>query len=353
VPGFGVDRARRENGMTFVGQHESGEFVSAFGESVRSGGRLFGFARSTRVWWVGALVGGFWLGCVAVGVVAAVTQNVGTRSGGAARFAVLSVRIVSPRPGGLYGLLSRGIARFNCGEGGSTAPIAMCTGTAANGHAIDTATPGAKTFTVTATGTAGNTMTKSVHYTVLGYTDPLRAVRGLHRLRIDQGVDYAGSGAILALGEGRVTMAKDHDPGWLDGGVVVYRLSRGLFAGKYVYVSENITVSVKAGQTVRAGEKIATLHDAYPNLETGWAAGKRDKTLADVDKHRCIPCSDVGDWSTIEGRNFDHLLVVLGAPSGYLQPHPPKQHMPKGWPSLTAPSTAAGTSGSRTELQEG
>lgn len=303
-----------------------------------------------RNWWFAALITGFWLGCVSAGVTAALTQNVDTASGGALQSAgPSSITIVSPRPHGLYGLLSGVIARFSCREGETTASIATCTGSAANNHAIDTRAPGIKTFTVTATDTAGNTMTKSVSYMVLGYTNPFRDVRGLKRRRIDQGVDYAGSGPILALGSGRVIKATDMDPGWLDGGVVVYRLSQGPFAGKYVYVAENITVHVKAGQTVRAGQKIATLHDAYPYLEMGWAAGKRDKTLADVDKHRC-PCSDVGDWSTIEGRNFNHLLVMLGAPSGRPQPDPPKQSMPSGWPRLKVSGSLAATSESRTRL---
>ena len=324
--------------MTFAEQHESGEAVSAGGGSARSGKRLFGGARSgLRIWWLGAFITAFWLGCVAAGITAAVAPNVNTASGGALPSAGPSISIVSPRPRGLYGLLSGVTARFRCGEGGTTARIATCTGALANGHAIDESTPGSKTFTVTATDTAGNTMTKTVHYTVLAYTNPLREVRRLHRRRIDQGVDYAGSGPILALGSGKVIKATNKDPGWLDDGVVVYRLSRGLFAGRYVYVSENITVSVKAGQTVRAGEKIATLHDAYPYMETGWAAGKGDKTLARVDRHWCRPCSDVGDWSTIEGRNFDRLLVVLGAPSGYLQPNLPKQRMPTGWPRTRFP----------------
>jgi Peptidase family M23 len=302
-----------------------------------------------RVWWRGALIAGCWLGCVSAGIAAALAQNMKTTGGGAVLPAGRLVRIVSPRPGGLYGLLSRVIARFSCGEGETIGRVVTCTGAVANGRAIDTNTPGIKTFTVTATDTAGNTMTKSVNYRVLGYTDPLRTLRGLRRRRIDQGVDYSGSGPILALGSGKVTKASDHDPGWLGGGVVVYRLSQGVFAGKYVYVSENITVSVKAGQMVRAGERIATLHDAYPNLETGWAAGKGDKTLADVDRHRCR-YGDPGCWSTIEGRNFDHLLVLLGAPSGYLQPNPPKQSMPTGWPRLGSPGTVAATSEPRSPL---
>lgn len=307
------------------------------------------FAEQPRIWWLGALITGFWLGCLSAGTMAAVTQNVKTTGGGILQSAGPSVTILSPRPRGLYGLLSGVIARFSCDQGGTSGPIATCTGAVANGHPIDTGTPGIKTFTVTAVDKAGNSMTKSVHYAVLGYTNPLQAVRGIHRLRIDQGVDYAGSGPILALGSGRVTKATNHDPDWVGGGVVVYRLSQGPFAGKYVYVSENITVNVKAGQTVRAGEQIATLHDAYPNLETGWAAGKGDKTLADVDRHRC-PCGDPGGWSTIEGRNFDRLLVVLGAPSGYLQPNLPKQSMPTGWPSLGSPGSVPPTSESRTPL---
>ena len=303
-----------------------------------------------RIWLLRAVITGFLLGCVSAGIAAAVSQDVNTASGGALQAAYPSVRIASPRPQSSYGLLSAPSARFSCGEGGTSARVVTCTGSVANGHAIDTSTPGIESFTVTATDTAGNTMTETVHYAVLGYTNPLQAVRRLRRRRIDQGVDYAGTGPILALGSGRVTKATNMDPDWLDGGVVVYRLSQGPFAGKYVYLAENITVNVKKGQTVRAGEKIATLHDAYPYLETGWAAGKSDKTLADVDHHRCVPCSDVGDWSTIEGRNFDHLLVALGAPSGYVQPDPPKQRMPTDWPSLQSDSTVPATLESRTPL---
>jgi len=167
------------------------------------------------------------------------------------------------------------------------------------------------------------------------YTNPLRAVQNLQGERIDQGVDYAGSGPILALGSGRVINATNNDPGWPGDGWLLYQLSQGRFAGKYVYVAENITVGVKAGQTVSAGQQIATLHDAYPNMETGWASDIRDTTLANADGHLC-PCGDAGGWSTIEGRNFNYLLRVVGAPSGILQQSVPKEHMPPGWPKLRA-----------------
>ena len=175
------------------------------------------------------------------------------------------------------------------------------------------------------------------------YVNPLREVRGLQASRIDMGVDYSGSGPILALGRAKVVLASDRLAGpescWgktcvpPPGDMIVYRLLDGRFAGKYVYVVENITIAVRPGQTVRAGEKIAILHPASPNLEIGWASGRGVQTLAAAYGHQCA-CQDPGGWSSVEGRNFDTLLVRLGAPGGYLTTVPPHQHMPRGWPSL-------------------
>jgi hypothetical protein len=252
---------------------------------------------------------------------------------GAFEFATPRVQIVSPRRAGLYGLHEPTSARFRCSEGGIASPIASCKGAVPPGHRIDTSSAGIKPFAVTAIDKAGNETTTTVHYKVLPYTNPLSAVRNLTPERIDMGVDYAGEGPILALGAGRVKLARDDDRGWPGGGWVMYQLADGPYAGEYVYVAENVTTIVRAGQRVKAGQPIAILHPRLPHLETGWAAGKGDKSLADVDGHRC-PCGDPGGWSTIEGRNFDHLLVVLGAPSGFLQPDVPNQSMPPGWPKL-------------------
>ena len=157
------------------------------------------------------------------------------------------------------------------------------------------------------------------------------------------GVDYSGSGPILAIGRARITFASDNVSGpescWgrtcapPGSGMVVYRLLDGPFALKYVYAVEHLTVTVKAGQTVRPGQRIAVLYEGSPNLELGWAAGHGVETLAVADGHQCT-CTDPGGWSSIEGRNFDRLLVRLGAPSGYVTSIPPDQHMPRGWPAL-------------------
>jgi hypothetical protein len=207
----------------------------------------------------------------------------------------------------------------------------------------------------------GDKVLQTAHRPAWAYTNPVKAVRDLESGRIDMGVDYAGSGPVLALGDGQVTVASNHDSGppscygktcWPVGGIVVYRLSDGPFAGKYVYVAENITADVSAGQTVQTGEQIATVHNAYPDMETGWASGSGTEALAIADGHQC-PCGDPGNWSTIEGRNFNRLLVALGAPSGYLQPHTPDQTMQAGWPTWPSRASTPSTPESRTHLPQG
>jgi hypothetical protein len=251
------------------------------------------------------------------------------------------ITISAPFENASYERGSRVVARFRCSEGGVASAVATCKGSIALGHAIRTERLGTMRFVVIAVDKSGNRAIRSIHYVVWEYVNPLTEVSGLTPRRIDLGVDYAGSGPLLALGRGRVMMASNTDSGppscwaiscWPGGGIVVYRLLDGPFAGKYVYVAEHIAVSVRAGQTVRAGQQIATLYAGYPWSEWGWAAGPGPEALAMADGRRC-PCSDPGGWSTIDGRNMNHLLVRLGAPSGYLQADTPNQSMPPRWPS--------------------
>lgn len=259
---------------------------------------------------------------------------------GAYEFALPKITIPAPFHGASYERGSLVRARFRCGEGGIASAIATCRGTVANGHRIPTGRLGRVRFVVTAADRSGHGVRKTVHYLVWEYVNPVKDVSGLMPRRIDLGVDYGGSGPLLALGRGRVTTASNTDSGppscwtiscWPGGGIVVYRLLDGPFAGKYVYVAEHLTVTVSAGQMVRAGQQIATLYPGYPWSEFGWAAGPGPEALAIADGHRCT-CSDPGGWSSIEGRNMDALLVRLGAPSGYLQSSVPDQSMPRGWP---------------------
>jgi hypothetical protein len=177
----------------------------------------------------------------------------------------------------------------------------------------------------------------------MGYVDPLSKVSALVPSRIDMGVDFSGYGPILAIGKARISFASANVGGpescWgktcapPGSGIVVYKLLTGPFAGRFVYAVENITVSVRTGQIVRAGQRIAVLHEGSPNLELGWAAGHGIWTLAAARRHQCS-CIDPGGWSSVEGRNFNSFLVWLGAPSGYLTSIPPGQHMPRRWPRV-------------------
>lgn len=251
------------------------------------------------------------------------------------------ITIIAPSRGASYERGSRILARFRCSEGGAISAIATCHGSVASGHPIKTGRPGKVRFVVTAIDRSGHRTTRTFRYLVWEYVNPLKEVVGLTPRRIDLGVDYAGSGPLLALGRGTVTMATNTDSGppscwaiscWPGGGIVVYRLLDGPYAGRYVYVAEHITVAVRVGQLLSAGQQIATLHVGYPWSEWGWAAGPGPEALAMTDGHRC-PCSDPGGWSTVDGRNMNQLLVRLGAPSGYLQGPPPDQKMPPRWPS--------------------
>ena len=58
-------------------------------------------------------------------------------------------------------------ASYGCQEGLDGPRIASCSGTIANGAAIDTSTAGSHTFTATATSSDGQSTTISVSYTVV------------------------------------------------------------------------------------------------------------------------------------------------------------------------------------------
>lgn len=260
---------------------------------------------------------------------------------GAYEFAIPRITIAAPFEGASYERGTRIRANFVCDEGGVASTIASCTGSVARGRAIGTARLGLVPFIVTAIDKTGTRARRRVRYEVWVYVNPLREVSGLTPRRIDLGVDYAGTGPLLAIGRSRITTASNTDSGpsscwaiscWPGGGIVVMRLLDGPFAGKYVYVAEHITVNVRAGQTVNAGQRIATLYAGYPWSEWGWAAGPGPEALGIADGHSCQTCPDIGDWSTIEGRNMNALFVRLGAPSGLYQPVP-NQSMPPGWPT--------------------
>lgn len=143
------------------------------------------------------------------------------------------------------------------------------------------------------------------------YSDPFRGL-SITPMRIDEGVDYRGSGPVYALGDGVVESTTGPWPG---GAFITYRLTNGPAAGRLVYLAENVTPDVKIGQAVTPATVVGTMHDSYPFVETGWAFDNYGDTMA----------AEAGAWnSTADGEslpsaygiNFNQLLVSLGAPSG-------------------------------------
>jgi hypothetical protein len=149
-----------------------------------------------------------------------------------------------------------------------------------------------------------------------GYVNPL-AHASLKAKRIDQGVDYAGSGTLVALGSGIVTLISTADTGW-PGAFIEYRLLDGPAIGCYVFYAEGLTPmrGLTVGQTLRAGQPVAAIIPGDPSgIEVGWGAGSGTETYA----------AKLGEWSsaadndstpTAAGMSFSSLIQALGGPPG-------------------------------------
>lgn len=160
------------------------------------------------------------------------------------------------------------------------------------------------------------------------YKNPLRDVKGLRAERIDQGVDYGGSGPVYALGNG--TILNLTNSGWNFGGYDGYvseRLSDGPAAGDVVYVAEACVPTVQIGEQVTSDTVICNMIN--PNstgIETGWSApAGNGQPLAQV-------YGGNGSTVTTVGINYNNLLVSLGAPSGLYEGNTIGDPLPASWP---------------------
>ncbi len=131
------------------------------------------------------------------------------------------------------------------------------------------------------------------------YVNPfLNALQG----RVDQGVDYTGTGPIDAIGDARILQTGA--PGWPEGGGVLYQLLDGPRAGQVIYVNEGIQATVHAGDRVAAGQQIGTFVPGG-SIEIGFA------DAAGVPlSHAAYHEGDVTDW----GRRMASFLFSVGAP---------------------------------------
>jgi hypothetical protein len=122
--------------------------------------------------------------------------------------------------------------------------------------------------------------------------------------RVDQGVDFTGTGPIAAVGD--ATILATGAPGWPEGGGVLYKLLSGQRAGQVIFVYEGVQATVHPGQHVAAGEQIAIFRPGG-SIEMGFADASG------------VPLSH-GEYSegkeTIWGREMASFLTGIGGASG-------------------------------------
>ena len=149
-----------------------------------------------------------------------------------------------------------------------------------------------------------------------GYVNPLEDAI-VEPERIDQGVDYAGVGKLVAIGAGRISDIASDNSGW-PGAFIEYQLLNGADAGCYVYYAEGVTPAdgLRVGDTVSAGEPLATIIPVYPTgIEIGWGAGVRTKAYARV-AGQWDPTDDEDNIASAAGKSFSALIAALGGPPG-------------------------------------
>lgn len=144
-----------------------------------------------------------------------------------------------------------------------------------------------------------------------GYVSPL-AGASVKAERIDQGVDYAGTGTLGAIGPAVVTKVVQSGSGWEGGGYVEYKLTAGPYAGRSIYYAEGVSPTVSVGQTLSAGQPVATIiPGSSTGVEMGFAAGQGESSYASVYG---------GGYSegqlTAAGQAFSNLIASLGGPAG-------------------------------------
>lgn len=151
------------------------------------------------------------------------------------------------------------------------------------------------------------------------YVNPLGGAR-VRPERIDQGVDYAGSGGLAAIGPATVTYVATTGTGW-PGSFIEYRLLGGPDVGCYVYYAEGVNpvAGLRTGDTVAAGQLIARIVSGWSTgIELGWGAGTSTATYAEAT-HQWSATSDEDSVPTAAGKTFSALIAALGGPPGKVE----------------------------------
>jgi len=198
------------------------------------------------------------------------------------------------------------------------------------------------------------------------YVNPFSHVPDLICERVDQGVDFAGAGPILAIGNG--VIKETNGPGWPGGPYMVYQLTDGPAAGHYVYVAEDLNPvdsnfagnfwnaqhdlaverahngllslavhdGLSVGSVVTRGLQIATMFNGENGIEIGWGSTTNN---GDIPESQLAVAGSIsgsnlpaGGGGTLIGRNFEQLLQKLGVGPANNLSETPGGLLPAGWP---------------------
>lgn len=157
------------------------------------------------------------------------------------------------------------------------------------------------------------------------FANPLAGDTHVVAERIDMGVDYADSAAepITAIGSGTVTYAGPQGGGWQPNCVNYTLDAPPTPTERYVYVCEGMKPSVTTGQTVQAGQTIATFIPGG-GIETGWAAapGNPVTTRAAQLNQEAQGIGDAGSNRTYCGQAMSNIIQQAGGPAGLAEGKP-------------------------------
>lgn len=163
--------------------------------------------------------------------------------------------IAAPVNGGTFTQGQTVLADYSCADGDTVhVDVVTCVGTVPDGSPIDTSTPGAKSFTVTATDEHGATSDQTVNYTVGNQAGLCSATAIGLPLNLNLGVANAGASPC----------ATDVD------GVPSYTLSLGTLPFPLTALSPSVTVtlakatSTKDGNTHKASTQVAGVKISFP-----------------------------------------------------------------------------------------
>jgi hypothetical protein len=134
--------------------------------------------------------------------------------------------------------------------------------------------------------------------------------------RIDQGVDYAGSGYLVAIADGIITQSVANGSGWEGEGYIEYQITQpGELQGAFVYYAEGVNTVVRDGWEVKGGSRLCDLRSPMPHgIEIGFAAGNGEESYYryhDGSYHE-------GD-ATRPGIAMSNLIERLGGPGGRIE----------------------------------